>query len=121
MLKTLRPRLVSVFAGVTSVLTYWIEFDIKPEDTPLGICTSSGTIGHSLSFGRADAVIAFSPSTSLADAAATAIGNRVRTVRDIPGAIEFARSIRRLSGVVIIKEGNMGLWGQIRLAEIDSQ
>jgi hypothetical protein len=114
-LKTTKGRFVGVYAG-KSKFTREIAFSILPEETPLGVCTSSGTVGHSLSFGYADAVIVFSPSTSLADAAATAIGNRVRIDEDIPEALEFAQSIRGLKGVAIIKGDNMGLWGQLRLA-----
>jgi len=114
-LKTSKERFIGVYAG-ESKFTKKIAFSILPEESPLGVCTSSGTVGHSLSFGYADAVIVFSPSTSLADAAATAIGNRVRIAEDIPEALEFAQSIKGLRGVAIIKGDNMGLWGQIRLA-----
>ena len=117
-LKTSKERFIGVYAG-KSKFTRKIAFSILPEETPLGVCTSSGTVGHSLSFGYADAVIVFSPSTSLADAAATAIGNRVRIAEDIPEALEFARSIDGLRGVAIIKGDNMGVWGQIRLASAD--
>ena len=53
-------------------------------------------MGHSLSFGKADACIVLSPSTPLADAAATAIGNRIQEAEDIPGGIEFAQGIKGL-------------------------
>ncbi len=119
-IKTARERSIGVYAG-ESALTGKIAFAVQPEETPLGICTSSGTVGHSLSFGKADAVIAFSSSTSLADAAATAIGNRVSSVSDIPAALEFAQSIAGLRGVVIIKDDDMGLWGQIRIAEVEGR
>ncbi len=117
-MKTAKERAIGVYAG-ESKFTRKIAFSIRPGETPLGVCTSSGTVGHSLSFGYADAVIVFSPATSLADAAATAIGNRVKTAEDIPEALEFARSIKGLSGIAIIKDDNMGLWGQIRLANAD--
>jgi len=117
-LKTSKERSIGVYAG-ESKFTRKIAFSILPEETPLGVCTSSGTVGHSLSFGYADAVIVFSSSTSLADAAATAIGNRVRMVEDIHEALEFAQSIKGLRGIAIIKGENMGLWGQIRLAATD--
>lgn len=116
-LKTSKERFIGVYAG-KSKFTKKIAFSILPEETPLGVCTSSGTVGHSLSFGYADAVVVFSPSTSLADAAATAIGNKVRIAEDIPEALEFAQSIKGLKGVAIIKGDNMGLWGQIRLAPL---
>ena len=66
-------RTVSIYAGV-SPLSNKIALEISPKDTPVGICTSSGTVGHSLSYGKADAVVIVSPSTSLADAVATATG-----------------------------------------------
>jgi ApbE superfamily uncharacterized protein (UPF0280 family) len=117
-LRTSKERFIGVYAG-ESKFSRRIAFSIQPEETPLGVCTSSGTVGHSLSFGYADAVIVFSTSTPLADAAATAIGNRVRIVEDIPDALEFAQSINGLRGVAIIKGDNMGLWGQLKLAAAD--
>ena len=117
-LKTLKERFIGVYAG-ESKFSRRIAFSIQPKETPLGVCTSSGTVGHSLSFGYADAIIVFSPSTALADAAATAIGNRVRIPEDIPAALEFAQGIKGLQGVAIIKGDDMGLWGQIKLAAAD--
>lgn len=117
-LKTRKERAIGVYAG-ESAFSKKIAFTILPEETPLGVCTSSGTVGHSLSFGYADAVIVFSPSTSLADAAATAIGNMVRIAEDIPQALEFAQGIENLKGVAIIKGDNLGVWGQVKLAAVD--
>ena len=114
-LKSLKRRFVGIYAG-ESPLSGKLALEILPEDTPLGICTSSGTVGHSISFGRADAVIVLSPSTSLADAAATAIGNLVGGVDDIPQSIEFAREIDGVKGVVIIVGDGMGLWGGVRVS-----
>ena len=119
-MKSSRERHIGVYAGKSS-LTGRIAFAVQPEETPLGICTSSGTVGHSLSFGEADAVIVTSSSTSLADAAATAIGNRVSSAEDIEKALQFAQGIERLQGVVIIKDDHMGLYGQIRIAEVDQR
>jgi hypothetical protein len=113
-LKITKPRLVGIHAG-TSPYTGKIAIRIEPEDTPLGVCTSSGTVGHSLSYGKADAVIVLSPSASLADAGATAIGNIVKGEDDIPRAIEFARNINGLTGVAVIKNDKMGVWGKVNL------
>ncbi len=117
-LKSLRRRLVGIYAG-ESPLTGKIAFVIEPGDTPLGVCTSSGTVGHSLSFGLADAATVFSSSTALADAAATAIGNRVSSADDIPRAIEFAQRLPLLRGVAIVKGHVLGLWGEVRIASLD--
>ena len=116
-LKSLRKRLIGIYAG-QSPLTGRVGLEIKAKDTPLGICTSSGTVGHSLSYGKADAVIVLAPSTALADAAATAIGNRILKPEDIAGGIEFARSIGGLKGVVIIQGEQVGVWGEVKFGDI---
>jgi ApbE superfamily uncharacterized protein (UPF0280 family) len=113
-LKSSDDRLIGIYAG-KSPLTGKIGLEIRGQDTPMGICTSSGTVGHSLSLGQADAVIALSSSAVLADAAATAIGNLILKPDDIPGGIEFAQSIEGLTGVVIIQGGKMGLWGEVKI------
>jgi len=115
-LKSLTRRIVGIFAG-KSPLTGKIGLEINAQDTPLGICTSSGTVGHSLSYGKADAVVALSESATLADAAATAIGNLVCQPGDITNAIEFGKSISGLKGLIIIKDTNMGVWGEVKLCE----
>jgi len=116
-IKILRPRRVGVYAG-ESPFTGKIALEINPEETPLGVCTSSGTVGHSLSLGAADAVIAFSRSTALADAAATAIGNRVCDAEDIDVAIEQAQDINGLAGILVIKGDRMGMWGSVKLVSL---
>jgi len=116
-MKISRARLIGVYAG-ESPFTGKIALEMSPEETPFGVCTSSGTVGHSLSFGAADAVIALSRSAALADAAATAIGNRVKTVDDIDVAIEQAQAIDGLVGVVIIKDDRIGMWGKVKLVSL---
>jgi ApbE superfamily uncharacterized protein (UPF0280 family) len=116
-LKSLEERVVGVYAGESS-LTGRIGLVVRAEDTPLGICTSSGTVGHSLSYGQADAVIVLAKSATLADAAATAIGNLIVGADDIPKGIDFAKGINGLSGVLIIKDDNLGLWGKVKLCQV---
>ena len=76
-IKSNTPRKVGIYAG-QSRLSQRVALEIMPHKTPLGICTSSGTVGHSLSFGKADAVVITSKDTFLADAAATAVGNIIK-------------------------------------------
>jgi ApbE superfamily uncharacterized protein (UPF0280 family) len=116
-LKSLQKRMIGIYAG-KSPLTGRIGLEISGQNTPLGICTSSGTVGHSLSYGRADAVIVLSPSATLADAAATAIGNLIVQPEDIPNGIELAKSIERLKGVIIIQDDKMGLWGEVKIGQM---
>ncbi len=119
-LKSFGERLIGIYAG-KSPLTGKIGLEIKGQDTPMGICTSSGTVGHSLSFGKADAVIVLSKSTALADAAATAIGNLIVQPEDILKGIEFARGVDGLSGVVIIQGDRIGMWGEVKIRQTPAQ
>jgi len=109
---TSKSRSIGLYAG-DSPFTGKLAFRIDPEDTPLGVCTSSGTVGHSRSFGRADSVTIFSKSTPLADAVATAAGNIVDTPADIELGIGFARSIPGVLGVIIVVGDKIGIWGSI--------
>ena len=113
-LKSSKDRIVGIYAGSSS-FNKKIALEIKASDTPMGICTSSGTVGHSLSFGKADAVVVLSKSTPLADAAATRIGNLIKKKTDIPKGIKFAQKISGLRGVVIIKDDKMGIWGKVKI------
>jgi uncharacterized protein len=113
-------RRVMIYAG-ESPFSNRLALRIKASDTPVGVCTSSGTFGHSLSFGKADAVVAVARDTALADAAATAIANRVHTITDIEQAIRFAGSLKGLQGVVVIVEDRIGVWGDVELSASSSQ
>jgi ApbE superfamily uncharacterized protein (UPF0280 family) len=113
-LKTIREVRVGIFAG-NSPLTYKINLLLKPAQMPLGICTSSGTVGHSLSFGNADAVCVVSKSSTVADAAATAIGNLVKGKGDIRTALEKGIQIEGVLGALIIIGDQFGVIGDIEL------
>ena len=119
-LKSLGKRMVGIYAG-KSPLSGKISLEINGGDTPLGICTSSGTVGHSLSYGQADAVIVLSKSATLADAAATAIGNLIKQPGDIPNGIELAKGIEGLKGLLIIKDGDMGVWGEVKICQTSAE
>lgn len=113
-LKSKNELTVSVYAG-ESPLSYKVNFVIKPEKTPLGVCTSSATVGPSLSFGKADAVCVISKSTTLADAAASAIGNKVKSKNDIKKSLDFGIKIPGITGIIIIVGNDMGAIGEVHL------
>ncbi len=115
-IKTNKATRIMIYAG-ESPFSKRIALAISPEDTPLGICTSAGTIGHSLSFGRADAVVVISKDTLLADATATAIGNIIKEPTDIDRGIEYGKAIAGIEGILIIIGDKMGAWGKIELVE----
>ena len=108
------PLTVAVYAG-RSPLSLAIGLEVDSAGRPSAVCTSSGTVGHSLSRGLADAVCVLSGSCALADAAATAIGNRVRAKADIQSAIGWGRTIGGVEGILVIIDDGMGVWGGIRL------
>jgi Uncharacterized conserved protein len=107
-------RKVLVYAG-SSPFSCKVAVKIPKELMPVGVCTSAGTVGHSLSFGKADAVMVISKDTLLADAAATALGNMVKTSEDIQAALDRAKTVEGILGVLIIIGDKMGLWGQVDL------
>jgi len=113
-IKSRRQRNVGIFAG-KSGFSQRIALKVLAEDTPCGICTSSGTVGHSFSFGKADAVVVVAESAVLADAFATAIGNVVKDEGDIEKGLGLARAEHGIKGAVIIVDERMGLCGDIRI------
>lgn len=116
-LKINQTRKVGIYAGA-SPFSEKIALEVEPRETPFSVCTSSGTVGHSLSFGKADAVIVIAENACLADAAATAIGNEVKEISDIDRGLRLAKKIRRLDGVLIIKEDQMGALGKVKLVPL---
>ncbi|MGA2466269.1 MAG: UPF0280 family protein [Thermodesulfobacteriota bacterium] len=116
-LATSRERTIGIFAG-DSPLSLKIGIVIGPEDSPLGVCTSSGTVGPSISFGKADAVCILSKSAALADAAATAVGNIVREKNDIELGLERGKEIEGVLGTLIIVGEKMGVWGNVNLTRL---
>jgi len=113
-LKVSRKRVVAIYAG-ESAFSGKLAIEVAPDRTPLGICTSSGKVGPSLSLGIADAAVVVAPSAALADAAATAVGNAVKSEDDVDAALEIGRRIKGVSGIVVIAGSNLGVWGDIRL------
>jgi ApbE superfamily uncharacterized protein (UPF0280 family) len=111
------PATVSLYAG-RSPLSYKVGLIIQPDRETWGVCTSSGTVGHSLSFGRADAACVVATDTALADACATALGNRVPEATAINEALDWIGTIPGITGAVVIVGEQLGAWGQIELVPL---
>ena len=109
---TSKGRTAGIYAG--SGFPEGLKIAIDGRKTPWGICTSSGTMGHSFSFGSADAVTIISDSAALSDAAATYTANNIRDASDIESALEKAMSIDGIRGAVIIAGGKLGAMGEVR-------
>ncbi len=117
--KTNSDIIFSIFAG-KSPLCMKVGARITRHNSGSGmaLCTSSGTVGHSVSFGKADAATVIARSCAVADAAATAIGNIVNDSSDIENAIEMGKRIKGVMGIVIIKGKRLGAWGELELVKL---
>jgi ApbE superfamily uncharacterized protein (UPF0280 family) len=106
---------IAVYAGEQSPFKDRLAIKLKAEQMPLGVCSSSGMMGPSLSKGKADLVTVISPSTVLADAAATAIANKIQQKEDLTIALNWAKRIEGISGLLVIKDDGIGVWGSLKL------
>jgi hypothetical protein len=116
-IRAARPVTVSIFAG-ESPLSGKVGLVLAPELTPLGVASSSGTVGHSLSLGKADAGCVLSPSAALADAAATALCNRIQGPKDLSGIRGWAKGIKGVLGAVAILGDRLATWGEVELVAL---
>ena len=105
--------LVSVIHAGKSALSDKMAFVVPRGEW--GICTSSGTMGHSFSRGLADAVTVISPSAPLADSWATALANLVKSADDIEPALESVAAVKEIHGVAIIIGNRVGIRGSIEV------
>lgn len=105
---------IAVFAG-QSPLSNRVGLHIPASVSPVGVCTSSGTVGPSLSFGKADAVMIVCKDVLLADSYATAMANRVKTTADIESVIDYISVRSDILGALIVKDDKMAVTGCFEL------
>jgi uncharacterized protein len=107
-----RPVTIGIFTGPALIRD--IALRLEPRPGIFSICTSSGTVGHSLSFGRADAATVVAAGGCLADAMATALGNRVKeasgeavdqAIRDTLG--------EGIEGLLVVAGEHLGMGGTL--------
>jgi len=111
-IKAVRAVTIRLYTGGTQ-LGGRLAFAIRPEDTPVAVCSSSGRMGHSLSLGDCDLATVVARDGALADAAATRAANMVRAENDIDEALEAVASIDGVEGVLIVKNERIGLAGHL--------
>ena len=80
--KMSRKKVICGIYPGESQLNGKLALEFKNYKYPIGICSSSGTVGYSLSYGRADCVSIIAKKSSIADALATAIANEVNGKTD---------------------------------------
>ena len=112
-----RPVKLMLYSGEASPFGGRLILKINAPGRPRGVCTSSATIGPSLSFGRTDAVMIIADDAALADAAATAVANRVKTAEDVAQTLEDEKERRVLRGAVITIGHTLGAFGDVELEE----
>lgn len=110
-------RTVAMWAG-ESPLSGKIGLRIPGGLTPLAVCTSSGTVGHSASMGTADAATVLAHDGALADAVATALANRVHSAEDIQRAIDACQGIHGVLGLLVVIGDHLGAWGNVHLTAL---
>ncbi len=94
-------------------------FILSPQKEIYGICTSSATVGPSVSFGKSDAVVCFSRNPAKADAWATALCNWL-TPETFAEDVSTSSS---LDGVYAVAGEWVGKWGSLPLivpAKVDT-
>jgi ApbE superfamily uncharacterized protein (UPF0280 family) len=106
-----RPVRIGIFTGAAKIRD--IALRCEPRPGIFSVCTSSGTVGHSLSFGCADAATVIAASGFLADAAATALGNRIREqTKESVGAAIRESLLPEIEGVLVVAGEHLG-WGGV--------
>ena len=108
-----KERHVAVYAG-ESPLSGLLAVIVHPENG-IGVCTSSGTVGHSLSLGRADAALVIAHDCALADAAATYLGNLASGSDRLDAALDTVCAIPGIDGALVIVGDKLGVKGQVEL------
>jgi len=106
------PVDVGIYSGE---FTSGIGFRCEPREGIFGICTSSRTVGPSISFGRADSVTVISENVLLADACATRLGNDMVSHReeDLKGAIEQVCDIEGVEGAFVVMGEKVAMKGRL--------
>lgn len=107
----------TIYAG-SSPLSMKTGIKVARRPTSFAMCTSSGSVGHSKSFGKADAVSVLADCCALADAAATSLCNKIQTPKDIERAIAIGKRMAGIQGIVIISGKQIGLWGALELVKL---
>jgi ApbE superfamily uncharacterized protein (UPF0280 family) len=102
-----REIMVGIYGGDASLKN--IGFCVKPVEF-IGICTSSATVGPSISFGNADAACVIAETACLADAAASALGN---ASFDVYEGFNSIKGIKGVYGALLISSGKLATWGEL--------
>lgn len=97
-----------------------LALEMRPSGTIIGICTSSGRLGHSISFGDADAAVVVAQDAILADALATAIGNRAKDGPSMKTCFDDFKGVKGFTAGLVMRDGEVALYGKVpKMIEVE--
>jgi len=114
-----RERTVGLYAG-DSPLSGRVGLLMRPEKTPVGVCTSSSSFGHSLSLGKADACTVVADSAAVADSFATMLCNRVSHPEALDDVLLDLRLPGSFRGVALTFGERLVVQGDVELVRIST-
>ena len=119
-LESRRERIIAVYSGKNAGPTGRIGIKIKPGEMPIGVASSSGRLGRSLSWGISDVSVILASDPILADSAATALANRVYSADPaiLETAGKFILNIPGVIGYLIICGELVSTGGNVRLTAL---
>ncbi len=106
------PITIGIYAGENLVGAN-LAFLVKPEELPLAFCSSSSRMGHSLSFGTCELATVVAKEAALADSVATLTCNLIQSDSDIAVVLDDVGAIPGIRGILAVKNGKIGLWGDL--------
>jgi ApbE superfamily uncharacterized protein (UPF0280 family) len=103
---------IGIYAGDNAIGNQ-LAFRISPQSLPLSLCSSSSTMGHSLSFGQCDLATVVAKDGALADSAVTLVCNLIKTEHDLTPVLNDVGAIPGIDGIFAVKNKKIGMWGQL--------
>ncbi|MFO7727031.1 MAG: UPF0280 family protein [Desulfonatronovibrio sp.] len=90
---------------------------ISRKETPCAVCSSSATIGHSLSLGQGDLVTVRARSGAVADAGATFLCNTLRSRKSLKRINQMQAELQQkgITGVLAQLDHELIVWGNMEL------
>ncbi len=119
-LNSRRDRTILIGTGRGSAWLKRIGLRIPAGPDPSGIAASSGNRGRSLSWGKAEAAVVVAADSIVADAAATALGNRVRAAErgSLESAVESIAALPGVFGCLVVCGNMLAVRGEVELLDL---
>jgi hypothetical protein len=103
---------IGLYAGDNAIAGK-LAFRLQPHRLPLALCSSSSTMGHSLSLGRCELATVIAKEAALADAAVTLVCNLIKSERDLMPVLNDVGAIAGIEGIFAVYSGKVGMWGDL--------